>query len=536
LKNILWTWAFLLAGVAYVSGLFIDLTGDGGLYAAITRQMVESGDWFHLQINGKPYDQKPHLLFWLAGIGVQLFGNTNFAFKLFPVVYGWLGFYFTFRLAKTLYSEETAKTATLFLATTQVFFLYSFDIHTDIVLQTGIILAIWQLTEYLKNKKIVHFIFGFIGVGLAMLAKGPVGAVIPFLFVLIYLIAQKDYKQFFHIKWFAGIIIVLLIISPTLIHLFQNFGWKGIEFYFITNNFGRISGEYAGSSTDPFYYLYNSAWIFLPWTILVFTAIYNEIKSWTQNEKSEKWGISLLVSVLIYLFIISIAKGKAPNYFLMVVSPLVIITAKWLEKCKISQPGKLKAVLYIHTFFIASWGILLIASMLYLSKPQLWLIALILFSLILFIVYVKRENSFYNRNVFISVLIIGLFNIYLNMLLVPELSKYQGARQVLKIFAGNKDENDKLYRWDLTEYELFFMAKENVGDVQSWEEMFDIMKKQETWLYTNKIKHEEILSMDYNIDTVYVIPRKGLNEISLEFLNPKSRSNSLTNNYLIRVK
>ncbi len=330
LKNSLWACAFLLIGAVYVSGLFIDLTGDGGLYAAITRQMVESGDWFHLKINGDLYDQKPHLLFWLAGMGVSLFGNTNFAFKLFPVLYGWLGFYFTYQLGKTLFSKEAGKWAALFTATSQMFFLYSFDIHTDIVLQTGVVLALWQLAAYLKYSRWSNFFFGFLGVGLAMLAKGPVGAVLPFFTVLLYLSLKKNFRQIFHIRWIAGIVIVLAVISPSLLFLYRSFGWTGIQFYFITNNVGRVSGEYAGSSTDPFFYLYNALWMFLPWTIFVFAAVFAEIKSWFSVGKWNLWGVSLLGSVLLYLIIISIARGKAPNYFLIVVSPIIIISSKWL--------------------------------------------------------------------------------------------------------------------------------------------------------------------------------------------------------------
>ena len=70
-EHILWILAFGLVLIAYIFGLFIDLTGDSGLYAAIARQMVDSGDWLNLKINGMPYDQKPHLFFWLAGIGLD---------------------------------------------------------------------------------------------------------------------------------------------------------------------------------------------------------------------------------------------------------------------------------------------------------------------------------------------------------------------------------------------------------------------------------------------------------------------------------
>ena len=126
LKNGLLFSLFLLLIAAWIAGLFIDLTGDAGLYAAISRQMVESGDWLNLKINGEPYDQKPHLLFWLAGAGISIFGNTNFAFKLFPILFALSGIYFTYRLAKLMFSKTAGRWAALFTATSQMFFLYFF--------------------------------------------------------------------------------------------------------------------------------------------------------------------------------------------------------------------------------------------------------------------------------------------------------------------------------------------------------------------------------------------------------------------------
>ncbi|MGM0621655.1 MAG: ArnT family glycosyltransferase, partial [Bacteroidota bacterium] len=171
-KYVLWGIAFLMIGVAWIFGLFIDLTGDSGLHAAISRQMVESGDWLNLKINGEPYDQKPHLLFWLAGLGIELFGNYNFAFKLFPVLFALSSLWFIYKLGRILFSHEAGLTAALIAGTSQMFFLYLLDIHTDIILQAGVTLALWQLIAYLEKRKAAHFILGFIGIGLAMLAKG----------------------------------------------------------------------------------------------------------------------------------------------------------------------------------------------------------------------------------------------------------------------------------------------------------------------------------------------------------------------------
>lgn len=474
-----WIFAFVLVALTYFFGLFIDLTGDSGLYAAISRQMVESGDWFNLKINGEPYDQKPHLFFWLAGAGIQLFGNTNFAFKLFPFLYGAAGIYFTYRLGKQLFSDEAGKWAALIAGTSQIYFLYFFDFHTDSVLQTGVTLALWKLAAYLQNKNGVNFIFGFVGVGLAMLSKGPVGAVLPFFAVLIYLVFQRDFGQLFHLKWFLGILISFLVISPSLIHLYNSFGVEGLRFYFITNNFGRISGSYAGSSTDYFFYVYNALWAFLPWTVFVVFALVSEIKSGFNLKIRNIWVIYLLGSVFVLFLILSIAKGKAPNYFLIAVSPIAVITGKWIEQTIKSGKFSLK-------------------------------------NLLLFIT-----------------LIAGSINLYLNVVVIPGLFEYQGARQVLKIYEAENRPNAQLYNFEPEDYSLFFYARLPVKNVDDWDEFYRIMEKPGTWLYTSETKYRDILGMNYKIDTVYQIRQRGMNRINLEFLNPKTREESLKPLYLI---
>jgi 4-amino-4-deoxy-L-arabinose transferase-like glycosyltransferase len=534
-ENIGWAFAFLLVVLAWFFGLLTDVTGDSGLYSAITRQMVESGNWFNLKINGEPYDQKPHLFFWLAGIGVQLFGNSNFAFKLFPFLYGVAGIYFTYRLGKQLFSEEAGKWAALITGTSQIYFLYFLDFHTDSVLQTGVILALWQLAAYLQHKKLVNFIFGFIGVGLAMLSKGPVGAVLPFFAVLLYLVFKKDFKQLFHPKWFLGILISLFVISPTLVHLYQSFGLGGIKFFFITNNFGRISGSYAGSSTDYFYYVYNALWAFLPWTVFVLFALFSEIKSWFNPEIKNVWGIYLLGSVLILFFILSIAKGKAPNYFLIAVAPVAVLTGKWMEEIKNLFLPKRKILYRSHRFLMAVLVLLLFALFFFLSAAKSWvfLFFLIFFGLFLFGAFRKFENISFKNLLLHTTVIAGSLNLFLNAGVIPGLFEYQGARQVLKIYEAENRPGTQLYNFELEEYGLFFYSRKTVENVDDWDEFYRIMDKPGTWLYTNEIKYRDILSMSYNIDTVYQISQRGMNSISLQFINPKTREQSLKTNYLI---
>ncbi len=532
--KILWIFAFLLIGITWLAGLLIDTTGDSGLYAAIVRQMVESGDWLNLKINDAPYLQKPHLFFWLAGLGVQLLGNTNFAFKLFPFLYGLLGIYFTYRLGRQLISEAAGRFAALVMATSQIFFLYFFDMHTDLVLQTSVVLALWQLAACFQTQKKLNFALAFVGIGLAMLSKGPIGAVLPFLTVLIYLLAKRDYRQLFHPKWLSGILIVLVLIAPSLLHLYKSFGLGGLKFYFISNNIGRITGELAGSNTDYFFYLHTFLWAFLPWTPVVVILLVQLARTGLMGFKNKEFAAGLLGSVLILLLVLSVAKGKAPNYFLITIPVFAVFAGVWLadfEKKMIEVPkGFLKfylgfAGLYCMFFAFLVW---------FLGDRSLVLplLVLVVSGVGLFFIFKLKNDIFIKLMLFLVIISAGL-NFFLNTKVYPELAAFQGGRQVLERFEKYKKAGDKLYNFDLEDYNLFFYSTEKVENIETWDEFYKVATTPGSWIYTHETKMKDFMDLKIQMDTVYPIRQRGMNKVTLKFLNPETREQALITNFLI---
>jgi 4-amino-4-deoxy-L-arabinose transferase-like glycosyltransferase len=418
-----------------------------------------------------------------------------------------------------------------------MFFLYFFDFHTDTVLQAAVTLAIWQLTEYLYNRKPAHFILGFTGIGLAMLTKGPVGAVLPFFFVLFYLLLRKDFRQLFHPKWFLGILLVLVIISPALYHLWKSFGTEGLRFYFIDNNLGRVTGEVAGSSTDPFFYLYNLLWAFLPWTIIFIAALGGEIISWFYSPKRNKTGISIFGSVLVLFVVYSIARGKAPNYLMMFI-PLLAVVAAGRMKYYLLWPSFLtNRLIYAQIFVLLLIGATLFYSEIKIMDSDYLIPALFVAGGIVLIgLYVVTDRNRWNRLLFSTVVAVAVFNLFLNTQLVPFLFAFQGHRQAIEIFEQDDSAEKILYNFDLEEYELFFNAKDSVLQVKDWNELYKIMEKSDIWLYTNEIKYNDIMQMGYEIDTVYLIKQRGMNKMDFKFLNSNTREKTLDANYLIKTK
>ncbi len=533
-ENILWVSAFLLIATAWMAGLFIDTTGDSGLYSAIVRQMVESGDWFNLKINGAPYLQKPHLFFWLSGLGVQLLGNTNFAFKLFPFLYGLAGIYFTYRLGRQLISEEAGRFAALVAGTSQIFFLYFFDMHTDLVLQTGVVMALWQLAAYFQTRKPLNFVLAFAGIGLAMLSKGPIGAVLPFLTVLIYLLAKRDFQQLFHPKWLLGVLIVLVLISPSLLHLYKSFGLSGLKFYFISNNIGRITGEVAGSNTDYFFYLHTFLWAFLPWTPVVVIALVKLIKTRLKGFDNNEFVAGLSGSVLILLLILSIAKGKAPNYFLITVPVFSVFTGGWLADF-VKRRVEMQNNFIKFNFVFAGLYCLFFAFVVWFLGDRSLVLPLIILAvsgLGLFFVFKSDRNIFLRMILFLIIISAGL-NLFLNAKVYPELAAFQGGRQVVELFEKHKKPGDKLYNFDLEDYNLFFYSAEKVENIETWDEFYKVAATPGSWIYTHEIKVKDFVDMKIKMDTVYQVRQRGMNKVTLKFLNPETRDQALMTNFLI---
>ena len=55
---------------------------DEGAFSEATREMLVTGDWISITLNGNPRYDKPVLIHWLQAASVSLLGPNEFAFRL----------------------------------------------------------------------------------------------------------------------------------------------------------------------------------------------------------------------------------------------------------------------------------------------------------------------------------------------------------------------------------------------------------------------------------------------------------------------
>ena len=532
---------FILA--VYITGLFPETTVDSAKYAAVSREVFQSGDFIHLKIHGDPYLQKPPLLFWLGAISFKILGVSIVAFKLPVLLFTFLGIYATYRLGLLVYDKKTGAIAALIYGASEALFLYNMDMHTDALLTANIIFGAWQLAEYLEKRKPLNFILGFVGIGLAMISKGLIGLAVPVVAIGGYLLVKKDFRTIFSIRWLAGLLILLLILYPTLKGLYDQFGFDGLKFYFWSNNVDRIRGEYSHYKHDYFFSLHTMAYLFLPWSLYAYTAVVKDARQWYAQRFSignKKVAYSYSV-VLVLIPLVSISSQQAPHYLLPAIPFLSIITAKLIYDVSLKNlyPRTYKWMLVFRTLVVAlTWPIAIITMTYFFptANPLLWIPVLILLFLQIYS-YIKLKNKLQKLIIppLISILLLAFVS---NTVYMPSAIRYHGPIQASYLYNRIAKNNATLYTYDYGQFETYFYPKKVSQIVHNKKELQDLLtNKSSFWLITTEKGRQEVKDFNEKIITrQYTFPYKKLTNISIKFLNPKTRQKELKNIYLLKIR
>lgn len=531
--------AFFAAILISITGLPVELISNAAKYAQVSREILTNQDWINLTIAEAPYDQKPPLLFWAGAFSFQLFGFSIVAYKLAVILISLLGIFSTYKLGKLLYGKETGLLATAFWITSVAYLHFHNDIHTDTLLTTFVVFSVWQFALFFRNRKWHQFVWGSVGIGLAMLTKGPVGMAIPAFAIGADLLLHKRFKDIFNLRWLAAILIVGIIISPALIGLVNQFGAEGIIFYFWTNNMGRITGSYVGSNTDPTFYIHTALYVLAPWTFFAFTAIVLEIKELIKTKAKSKEFLTI-GAILLYLIILSIAKQKNPHYMLAVVPFIFILSAKWaLKVLNSDKTSKLKRFVFSANRVLAI--ILIFLSLVFTTwfYPETtifyWIFSGIL--LIVFFFLFFRPTGLKKQIVMLTISAVFLL-FSLNTSILPSMLQYQSSIDASRYFNQHAPENATLniYGPGARYWELFLYSK-NPGRYLLEKEDFQNYERKETgWYFTNSEGLEELREMEKNVIVEKIFQHKTVTRQSLPFLNPKTREQHFKHLILARIE
>ncbi len=309
---------------------------DEPRYAQVAKEMVQGGDWILMHYNGKVYEDKPPLFFWLIAFSSYLWrGFSSFSVRFPAALFGTLTVLLTFFLGRILYSSRTGFLSGLVLATSLEFAYLSTraDMDTTLTFFTSAsLLCFFLWHRYLKENSLSQdplkamTIYGFyVGMGLATLVKGPVGFILPLFISLIYLVIQRDWNGMKRMRLLTGMVLFLVIVLSWYLPAVV----KGGEDYLHATLFRQTVARYSEgwSKARPiYYYLYNFPADFFPWTLFVPAAVAYGF-SREKIEKRREFLFLFTWFALVFVFF-SLSKGKRPIYLLPLYPPVSIMTGK----------------------------------------------------------------------------------------------------------------------------------------------------------------------------------------------------------------
>lgn len=535
-------YAILVAAmlVVYAMYLQVDIMEiDAAQYAAIAREMNETGQYLQIYFHGQDYLDKPPLLFWLSSITIGLLGPLTIAYKILPLAILLFGLYATYRFAELWYGRHVGRMALLITGTTQGFFLMANDVRTDGLLTSWIMVAVWQASCFIKSGKVKFLLSTGFSIGLAMLSKGPIGMFIPVIAVGGHLLLSRDWTKLFDGRWLILMPVVAVVLAPMCYGLYQQFdlhpekdvyglhGPSGLGFYFWTQSFGRITGDNPFNNHAPWYYLIQTMlWDFQPWVLGCIVALVFKIQSlWKKydaiNLRTE-W-ISLCGLILPFVAL-SCSTYKLPHYIFPLFPFAAIILASYITQHQLVWSGWLDKiqVVIVHVFMLAPLPLMFWVFPVHTPwLPLVWIIGYGVF-------WWYRSSVFQgpDRWVLSSVAAVILFQMIMAVHFYPHLLRFQSESQVGRYIKAQKP--DRIYWHDQYGYALEYYSDRTIPN--AYGPPVDTLPPG-TWVWVS----ETALSTMPPHQVLRVYDDFQVSKLSLSFLNPGTRPQKLKKMYLIEL-
>lgn len=174
-----WHWLLLslLPGVLlYPAMSFLLFEPDEGRYAQIASEMLANGDGIVPTLQGRPYLDKPPLVYWLVAASYWLFGVSEWSARLVPALSVHATILATYFFGRRLLGNRAALWGSLVLTLTPGFMGMGRLLVLDGVLTFWVTLSIFAAFEATRNCRLRRgwWLLSSLACGLGVLTKGPI--------------------------------------------------------------------------------------------------------------------------------------------------------------------------------------------------------------------------------------------------------------------------------------------------------------------------------------------------------------------------
>jgi 4-amino-4-deoxy-L-arabinose transferase-like glycosyltransferase len=174
----------------------------------------------------------------------------------------------------------------------------------------------------------------YAAVGLGVLTKGPVAAVLPLLAGVVYLTWTRRLGELRRMMLPAGVLIVAAIVAPWYIAVYAQHGWTYIADFLLRENLGRYAETFGLQDRGPWFYLGILLSDLFPWALLLPAAIVAAMHVPARASRSvgtERLPRLLLVWIVVIVGVFTFSHTKQDLYIFPIVPALAVLMALALD-------------------------------------------------------------------------------------------------------------------------------------------------------------------------------------------------------------
>ncbi len=336
------------------------IKSDEGRYAEIAREMAVTGDWVTPRYNGVKYFEKPVLLYWTTAAAFKLFGESEWAARLWVGLTGFAGVLLAFFTGRALFGPTAGLLGAAVLGSS-LYWVFAGHVNTtdtgvSFFLQCALcafLLAFRPETSPLASRRLMLGCWA--AMALAVLSKGLIGVVLPALVLAAYVALRRDLAVLSRLHWRLGPAVFLAITLPWFV-LVTLRNPEFPAFFFIHEHFGRYTTVEGYNRYGPWwYYIALLPAVMLPWTLalpMAFARAFAPAKPGNDFEPSHFLALWILVIVIFF----SVSSSKLPGYVLPATPAIALLAGLGLARMQV------RGLFWLFGSAIFVYGLLLLAS------------------------------------------------------------------------------------------------------------------------------------------------------------------------------
>lgn len=322
----LWAVCLLLSLLASLFGR-PDIPIDETRYVSVAWEMWQGGDFLVPHNNGNPYHHKPPLLFWLINAGWAVFGVNGWWPRAVSALCSFLALVLLVLVARRLWPQERqlGVRAGWVLLGSAFWVFFSTSVIFDVMLTACALLALLGALVALEGNRLKGWsVFG-LGLGLGVLAKGPVILLhtLPVLLAAPWWGRAEQGWRAWYKGLGGGVLLGVLIALAWAVPAAYYGGEEFRQAIFWGQTAGRVAGSLA--HVKPIY------WYLMILPVLLFPWIF-WWGAWRAMGQAVHYrrdsGVRFCLAWVLPAFVVfSLSTGKQMHYLLPLLAPLALLLA-----------------------------------------------------------------------------------------------------------------------------------------------------------------------------------------------------------------